>query len=499
MFARLPNKLALYAAMLLSLGVICLASVQHVYVLLFVIAGALAYVAIRKDAIYYVVIPALLAYQLYLPLAVSVTLSSLVLVMLLLRSASQGKLMHYFRTQRLVRYYVALLIAMGVGIIYAPDRVLGFKLIAYSIIGLLALLAGYYYRTRGLSVEQTLRGIQHVYLPIGLLNIYFIIAPDLELQFLRSKIASFLIEPNTLAALINVDIKANILDPYKAGTLFVNTNVASVFFGMMLCIALSLLLRKGSLLQLGICFIYLGAMLATQSRAGVLALGIVVLAYVCIRFRVQKLFKLSLLLVIPAAIIPFIVTGDIITNLTSRLNADAIEGDPRTYIWKFTFQNFAEHPLLGLGYGGWERIFPFYAATVGFSSKYPPHNLFVIMWTWSGLFGLIALILLLFGILWRGIRLYYRTGSALDSCVVGAALFVIVQGMFDNFFLHDLRVASVFFFLAGLILYEQRKDSDGELSSMDGRSQSGKQAGNGEGQAVQERALTPQTAEVGGK
>ncbi|WP_213532894.1 O-antigen ligase [Paenibacillus sp. J45TS6] len=301
-------------------------------------------------------------------------------------------------------------------------------------------------------------------LPIAILNIFFLVFSEWELEFLKSRLAQLFIDPSTLRMLNNGEMLNNILDPYKAGTFFINANVASVYFGLLFCISFSQMIDKWKFRYILSTILFIGAILATQSRTGLLALTSVVLLFLILKFSYRTLMKIVLLTITIAVFVFSVTPQSIIYNLTKRLNVDVVGNDPRVLIWNFTFDKIKEHPFLGLGFGGWETEFPEYAFKVGTDPSFPPHNIFVIIWTWAGIPCLILFVLFFINLISNLYTIYIsKDKEVIYLCGLGCILFVIVEGMFDNFFLHNYSVSTLFFFIMGLLLY--REEAEVNLTS----------------------------------
>ncbi|MFD2699378.1 O-antigen ligase family protein [Paenibacillus shunpengii] len=407
---------------------------------------------------WYFFLPALFIYQIYVPIGFSITSLVVLLFILFAKEVINNNILWYFKNQYSFKLYSLMIIVMTSAIIYSPNRFLGVKLVYFSLVGLLSLCLGYIFIRKKLSVSKILNSLIIFGLPLATLNIIFLLLPDLELDFLNSGIASLFIDPTTLRMLNNGDISNNILDPYKAGTFFINTNIASVYFGFFFCISFSQMLSKWKWRYVICTVLFCGAILATQSRAGLLALIIVVPIFILLKFSVKSLVRLLLLVSTLATIIFSIMPASILNNLTSRLNINAVENDPRVLIWEFTLQKMIEHPFLGLGFGGWDAEFPGYAIRMGLDPSFPPHNIFVIVWTWAGLPCLLLFVLFMINSLVKILRKYLIDKNIFHLSGVGCVIFVVIQGMFDNFFLHNYSISTLFFFLMGLLLYEEKSE-----------------------------------------
>ncbi|GIP44127.1 hypothetical protein J45TS6_25860 [Paenibacillus sp. J45TS6] len=438
-------------------------SLSYVVVILVLLLG-LTLIIFINNSFWYIVVPTILIYQLYLPLDLSITLMVLISLVLFANEYFNRNLLIYYKMHNSMKIYIFMLLIMTLAIIYSPNQLLGLKLIFFSFVGLISLCLGFYYKRKELSVTRVLNSIMILGLPIAILNIFFLVFSEWELEFLKSRLAQLFIDPSTLRMLNNGEMLNNILDPYKAGTFFINANVASVYFGLLFCISFSQMIDKWKFRYILSTILFIGAILATQSRTGLLALTSVVLLFLILKFSYRTLMKIVLLTITIAVFVFSVTPQSIIYNLTKRLNVDVVGNDPRVLIWNFTFDKIKEHPFLGLGFGGWETEFPEYAFKVGTDPSFPPHNIFVIIWTWAGIPCLILFVLFFINLISNLYTIYIsKDKEVIYLCGLGCILFVIVEGMFDNFFLHNYSVSTLFFFIMGLLLY--REEAEVNLTS----------------------------------
>lgn len=406
---------------------------------------------VKQKYIQLTIFSALVIYQIYFPILGDLDTTLLFIALLAFFAFGfMNKSLKYWVKQPIFLIYVIYMIPSFVSIIYSPDKVEGSKMIILSFVGLLATATGITFG-RKYHVATVLNSIILMGIPLAIANIIFFVFPELEITFLKSKIARIFIEPNTLNNLFS-ESSNNILDPNKAGTLFVNTNVASVFFGILTWTAISLKMYYKNNNYSALVVLYLLAMLATNSRSGLIALVISVFTVIFLNITKKRTWSKIFFFGIPItmAFLWFLST-DLFNNITERLTLSAILSDPRIVIWKYAFNN-VENPILGLGFGGWESISIYMEQ---YYRNFPAHNIFIISWLNTGIFGLIGLIVLLFGTLRLGIYNFKKTQITLTYALIGSFIYIIIQGMFDNFFLNDYRISSLAFFLSGLILAKQ--------------------------------------------
>ncbi len=100
-------------------------------------------------------------------------------------------------------------------------------------------------------------------------------------------------------------------------------------------------------------------------------------------------------------------------------------------------------PIFGSGLRAYETVMQAYVAP-GHKPELYPHNLFLAMWVELGLLGLIAFVILLAILLWRGWSSYTRADGVAKPLLWGtsaAFIAVAVHGMFDTpYFNNDISV-----------------------------------------------------------
>ncbi|TWT04589.1 O-antigen ligase [Planomicrobium sp. CPCC 101079] len=437
--------------LLLLVGALIYASAAAVYhpLILLALLG-LVYFVVNRKLLYLFTVPVSVLYIFYLPVGNSMLNISFILVLSIAILSLLLSFKSHF-SQKISWIYIVYLLGLSTGILYAPDRELGFKLMLINILGFLVILVGQRIAAKSSSIKL-LESLSLIGLPIGILNIIFLLMPNLEISFLQGSISELFIERGTVNALFDAG-KNNILDPSKAGTFFVNTNVAAVFFGILFWITLAVRIQSNNKAHNITLFIYLGALLATNSRAGLIALLFSFFFLWVLNSNKKKAWIRSVILLLPIIVIGILIMNSgYFVNIVDRLSLSALQNDPRWMIWNFALSNTPY--IQGLGYGGWEQI----SFRMGpYLGSFPPHNIYLIAWTWSGIVGVFSLCLLLFGVLFSSTKKYKQTKNPLYLALIGSYIIVIVQGMFDNYFLHDYRILLILFLITGSILYKPIK------------------------------------------
>jgi len=286
--------------------------------------------------------------------------------------------------------------------------------------------------------------LKSVLLPIPFLMLFqlamvvaFRLSSDLELSYLQSGIAGVLSGPNTIEAMLDGSGRNNAFDVLKSGGVYVNANTAAAYLGTGAFLAfqcagafrMSLLRVMGLLLWIGVFF--------TGSKAGVaFAIFLPVMLLTARRLvdydLASRLFAVFGLAIVAAFCAVVIVSAASWLLRQSQFVADtAFTTGVRLLIWTHAAQAFADSPLFGLGYGGWQESFARYAAGFGMPD-FPPHNSLIQLWADSGIVAVVLAVV--FAMLLLRICLRLTSSPDAISRYVGGMLFLV----FGWIFLHSL-------------------------------------------------------------
>ncbi|WP_430868337.1 O-antigen ligase family protein [Demequina aurantiaca] len=264
----------------------------------------------------------------------------------------------------------------------------------------------------------------------ALMAIAFHLRPAWEIDFMRTLLADVFVGPSAQALFTTGP--NNVLDPLKAGGLFVNGNVASMFLGTaaLVFVAVALHFRRAwagwvaALAALGV--------LATGSKTGLLLLILLPIAAALLVVASGRAGVLAAAALLPAlvavglAIPPFLSTR--FPQYFSELDASAADRAP---LWRAAWQLFGEQPLVGLGYGNWAEH-----AEAAVGRTIPPHNLLLASWVNTGIVGLILTIAIITTVTVAGAVALARTAErrqrATIACALVATWWVFLHGMADN-------------------------------------------------------------------
>jgi O-antigen ligase len=351
------------------------------------------------------------------------------------RSAFEGALWRW----NWMRALLALALVQAASVYWSPSPLLGARYLIYLLP--LPLAAHAFYGIARADDRTALRCLWILLLGSSLeavLVIAFRILPSVEIAFLSRPLARFFASPNTLDALFG-ERNNNVLDAAKSGGFFVNANLAAGYLGMSAIAAWYVARVMGSAALRAIALLDWLAVAFTGSKAGLLCavaipLGLGTVGVVRSR-RVNALpiFAGALALAIGAASFVSPLGLELVDDY--RHDSLATLGS-REEIWHYATQMVEQHPLAGLGFGGWEKRFALNAYVTGPTIPMPPHNSLFILWLQSGLPGLlcgVALIGAIYGAAARASGSGDPDTRTLALGAAGAFTWYVVQGLGENF------------------------------------------------------------------
>ncbi|MDG4786749.1 O-antigen ligase family protein [Micromonospora sp. WMMD1102] len=260
----------------------------------------------------------------------------------------------------------------------------------------------------------------------------FRLLPGLEDAYLHS-IGGFFAGQNTVAALFG-DNPNNVLDPAKAGGVFINANVAAMFLGVNGLAAFALAALTGTRWLRVVGVLALLAVPFTGSKsATVLVFALPAAAYAFHRLRryatpaVRRYLLFAAVPLAAAVVLLLALNRGFLDALV-----DAFVG--RTAIWQFGAEEFRDSPLLGLGYGGWDVGFAGYADRHDIWRVFPPHNILLGAWAVTGLAGLVLTVAFFVAAFRLVVRRLSdgRAGQPFVICAGTAIGWILVQGLGEN-------------------------------------------------------------------
>ena len=333
---------------------------------------------------------------------------------------------------------LALAVAQAVSIGWSPSPMLGVRYLIYLLP--LLLVSHALYRLSGEQPDAARRCLRLLLLGSALeaaLVIVFRLLPSTEIAFLSHPLARVFVSPNTLDALFESG-RNNVLDAAKAGGLFVNANIASSFLGMSAIAAWYVGRLQASATLRAVALLDWLAVFFTGSKAGMLCavLAPVVLALISVASRRRASPYTVFAVIVGLALGSVLAMLPYSQTLLDHYRADSLATlGTREEIWRFAVQTIRQHPLTGLGFGGWELRFQLHGFIPG-ATSIPAHNSLVILWLQSGLPGLLGGVALVVSIYAAFAKILARGGhesQQLAMATAGAFTWYFIQGLGENF------------------------------------------------------------------
>ncbi|MBP2436506.1 O-antigen ligase family protein [Microbacterium amylolyticum] len=262
--------------------------------------------------------------------------------------------------------------------------------VVLSVAGLVSyLLARELMHSDRAGIPWALAVVAPVIIAQATLTVIFRLSPDAEYAYLTSRIATIFTEPGVEEVISGA--WPNVMDPDKAGGVFLNGNTASLFFAVTACLfvwtAASKKLVALHIVTAGVSFI---AMLATGSKTPYALVLVVPLVALFLVLAVRKpreaiVVASSGLVLASAAATAVVVVRPGILSQTARTLSE------RFGLWQMVGDAVPERWFTGFGYGNWREwvvytwddYFPHMGPQV-----WPPHNLFLQAWVDAGLIAL---------------------------------------------------------------------------------------------------------------
>lgn len=209
----------------------------------------------------------------------------------------------------------------------------------------------------------------------------------------------------------------------------------------------------------GLCVI---GVFLTQSRGGVIALGVVFVLAVVFAGRARaQILGVSLVVASVAAIYLVLLAPPHALGRISDIRGGG--GTGRTDLWAIATQVFRAHPVNGIGLGNFQVVSPNYAvstdtdlprADVVVSQRAPVHNTYLELATELGTVGILLFLALLGVVLEatrRGVQRAVRRGQELLE-LLGRGLFVGAAGMLTAFIFLSAEFEKELWLTMGLLL-----------------------------------------------
>lgn len=235
----------------------------------------------------------------------------------------------------------------------------------------------------------------------------------------------------------------NAIEPKRSVAFFDHPNAAALFLGPLLALWLPKLYelyteKKYKLFTLSLLCWILGSVAVglSLSRAGWLALGVGLVFFMINRLSIKKVMAVSLISLILFCLV--YATMPIVRHRISVSLFQDTATSARILLWKSGWKLIEEHPLTGIGAGGYKENFDRLDLPNTIDTHTSPHNVLIHMWIESGLLGAVSFVFLM--IFTCFVWLTDRKNNVKLSLVLFILVFFI-HGLFDiAYFRNDLSL-----------------------------------------------------------
>jgi putative inorganic carbon (HCO3(-)) transporter len=231
--------------------------------------------------------------------------------------------------------------------------------------------------------------------------------------------------------------------------LYTSPNSVAMFLEPAVCLAAGFVLysddRRDRIAALVCLPILLASMVATLSRAGLLTLAILAIVAV-LTMRSRGRIKLALLGALAVGGLVMLQIPFVAKRLANQFDPsypyNTFEG--RLQIWSDTLHMLRDHPIFGAGLRGYATVMKPYVTTPKGLPELYAHNIFLSMWVEIGLLGLVAFVVILAMLIWRGWSSFSIADSFAKALLWGtsaAFVAIVIHGEFDTpYYGNDLSV-----------------------------------------------------------
>ena len=198
----------------------------------------------------------------------------------------------------------------------------------------------------------------------------------------------------------------------------------------------------------------LSALLASQTRAGWVAVAFMLLLYVLLRFRSFSLRHATVLITICIVVFAvFLFQPSMRTRLYSITDQNFVSNTERIFIWKSTWNMFRDHPWLGIGPGNFEYQYRNHYVSEKAIDKFHPHahNIFLHYLAEMGIVGFFSYLSMFVYVLNNYARRFRRNAEdwpALSMLLASSGF--VIMGMMDWTYGMFPSAAQYYWFLVGL-------------------------------------------------
>ncbi|HPZ08892.1 MAG TPA: O-antigen ligase family protein [Candidatus Eremiobacteraeota bacterium] len=259
-------------------------------------------------------------------------------------------------------------------------------------------------------------------------------------------------------------------DRDTAKSIFVHYNIYGSYINLYLPFTISLLFfkkklqKKELLMWIFINIILITALVLSLSRGSWVSLLSVILFYLFLKRRDKKKFYLTIIILLISGIISVILMPDFILSRVNSIFKYSTDTAilHRFDLWKSSFKMFLHHPLIGIGTGNFDYVYPDYAI-VGPAYKLVANhanNMYINILTETGLSGFIIFMWYI-TVLWKEVINSYKKKYSDEFLYLfsvgfsGILLALCIHGFFDYMLYHPRMALNFMVILAIFFVFKE--------------------------------------------
>ncbi|MCU1526411.1 MAG: hypothetical protein JWP75_174 [Frondihabitans sp.] len=276
----------------------------------------------------------------------------------------------------------------------------------------------------------------------------FRLFPAVEESYFLSSIAPVL--SGAKVAELFTTATNNVVEPDKAGGIFLNGNTASAIAGLCACLFAACAVRFRSRVFGFVAVVAWASVFFCGSKTGI-ALGVLIPAVAAMLFVVLPAKRRVVSRA--AALVVGLPAGLFGVSLLLDNSPDYVAdtGDSiaiRSRIWTIAGDLIREHPLTGAGFGGFTEATTLRATELLVPPGYPAHNFLLTEWMNTGIVGAMLVVAIFVYLAVQSITTIVRgdrAASLAAALTFGGALWLFIHGMGDNTAFFGMQNSMVLF------------------------------------------------------
>jgi O-antigen ligase len=154
-----------------------------------------------------------------------------------------------------------------------------------------------------------------------------------------------------------------------------------------------------------------------------------------------------------------LVKDNLFSFFLTRVDPYSNSKTQRIYIWKSAWKMFLDHPILGIGFSAFSKVYPYYRLPQAIEENMSfAHNLPLNLLAETGILGFISFSLLVFQFFYWGIKAYLRDRDFLSLAILGGFTAYMGHQFFDGT-MWSLHLGIIFFFFGSILKRLYAKDT----------------------------------------